>query len=331
MKQNDIWEKYKGRKIMSSNNYSIIYKAKDKSNNIDVIIKEIDLKKYSEHQSFNIKNLNQIKTENTVNIIDSYKIDDKYYIIMEKCENLESYVKRKPFSPEEIRKLLNQINGTLKLIKANKIIYYNLNLNNILVSEENTFKLSDFNLNKSEIFQNNCPTPTIESKPFQNNCLSIAPEILKNNNYNEKSDIWSLGVIIYYLLFKKYPYEGNSEFALLRDINSKKNLGLDQIKNNNLKDLINKMLKIKLEERLSWDEYFNHFFFFKEEMNNENEKNNEKDNRTNIFNSKKILIILIIILIIIISILITIILVFVLKKKNNNENEKENEYNKVVF
>ena len=254
MIQNDIWKKYKERKMMSSNNYSKIYKAIDKSNN-NVIIKEINLKKYSGHESFNIEILNQIKTENTVNIIDSYKIDDKYYIIMEKYEkNLESYAKIEPFSPEEIRKLLNQINGTLKLIKANKIIYYNLNLNNILVSEEKTFKLSDFY---------NCPTPTVESISFQNNCLFIAPEILKNNNCNEKSDIWSLGVIIYYLLFKKYPYEGNSEFALLRDIDSKKNLGLDKIKNNNLKDLINKMLKIKLEERLSWDEYFNHFFFLK--------------------------------------------------------------------
>ena len=126
---NDFLEKYKEITQMSSNNYSIIYKAKDESKNVDVIIKEIDLNKYSshKHESFNIEIVNQIKTENTVNIIDSYKIDDKYYIIMEKCENLESYAKRKPFSPEEIRKLLNQINGTLKLIKANNIIYDNLN------------------------------------------------------------------------------------------------------------------------------------------------------------------------------------------------------------
>ena len=279
--QNNIWKKYKEITQMSSNNYSTIYEAKDKSKNIDVIIKEIDLNKYSlyKHESFNIENLNKIRTENTVNIFDSYKIDDKYYIIMEKCENLESYAKRKPFSPEEIRKLLNQINGTLKLIKANNIIYYNLNLNNILVSEENTFKLSDFN---SKIVQNN--NLSIEPEISENNRLSIAPEILKSNNYNEKSDIWSLGVIIYYLLFKKYPYEANSEFALLKDIIvSEKNLVLDQIENNNLKDLINKMLKRKLEERLSWDEYFNHPFF-KEENNNENEKNNEKDYLKNILN-----------------------------------------------
>ena len=90
MMPNDFLEKYKEITQMSSNNYSIIYKAKDESRNIDVIIKEIDLNKYSshKHESFNIEILNKIKTENTVNIFDSYKIDDKYYIIMEKCENL---------------------------------------------------------------------------------------------------------------------------------------------------------------------------------------------------------------------------------------------------
>ena len=142
MSQNDIWRQYRLIRQMNSNHYSIIYKAKDKSKNIDIIIKEIDLKKYSlyKNESFNIEILNQIKTENTVNIFESYKIDDKYYIIMEKCENLESYDKRKPFSPEEIRKLLNQINGTLKLIKENNIIYDNLNLNNILFSVEKNLK-----------------------------------------------------------------------------------------------------------------------------------------------------------------------------------------------
>ena len=131
MSQNDIWKKYKGVTKMSSNNYSTIYKAKDKSKNIDIIIKEIDLKKYSlyKNESFDIEILKKIKTQNTVNIFDSYEINNKYYIIMEKCENLISYAKRKPFSTKEIRKLLNQINGTLKLIKANNIIYNNLNLN----------------------------------------------------------------------------------------------------------------------------------------------------------------------------------------------------------
>ena len=64
MSQNDIWKKYKEITQMNSNNYSIIYKAKDKSTNIDVIIKEIDLNKCSSqnYESFKKENLNKIKT-----------------------------------------------------------------------------------------------------------------------------------------------------------------------------------------------------------------------------------------------------------------------------
>ena len=54
MMPNNILEKYKEITQMSSNNYSTIYEAKDKSNNIDVIIKEIDLNKYSRKKELNI-------------------------------------------------------------------------------------------------------------------------------------------------------------------------------------------------------------------------------------------------------------------------------------
>ena len=46
------------------------------------------------------------------------------------------------------------------------------------------------------------------------NNLTIAPEIIKEGNINNKNDIWSLGVIIYYLLFKEYPYNGETELQL---------------------------------------------------------------------------------------------------------------------
>ena len=54
------------------------------------------------------------------------------------------------------------------------------------------------------------------------NNLTIASEIIDKGNINNKNDIWSLGIIIYYLLFKEYPYEGKSEIFLYEDINSGK-------------------------------------------------------------------------------------------------------------
>ena len=51
----------------------------------------------------------------------------------------------------------------------------------------------------------------------------MAPEILKNDKelINEKCDIWSLGILIYYMLFKEYPYNGNREYKILEEIKFK--------------------------------------------------------------------------------------------------------------
>ena len=91
------------------------------------------------------------------------------------------------------------------------------------------------------------------------NIFTISPEIIKNEEDLSKSDIWSLGIIIYYMLFKEYPYKGKGEIELLEDINSGKVLKLSD--NEKLNDLLYKMLKININERISWEEYFNHPFF----------------------------------------------------------------------
>ena len=87
----------------------------------------------------------------------------------------------------------------------------------------------------------------------------MALEILEGGNYSFKSDIWSIGIIIYFMLNKEYPYNGKTEVLLLKDINSNKKLKLSN--DDKLNDLLNKMLKININERISWDEYFNHPFF----------------------------------------------------------------------
>ena len=56
------------------------------------------------------------------------------------------------------------------------------------------------------------------------------------------------------MLFKEYPYKGRREYELLKDINSGKVLKLSD--NEILNDLLYKMLKININERISWEEYF---------------------------------------------------------------------------
>ena len=81
------------------------------------------------------------------------------------------------------------------------IIHIDLKLSNILISlnkiNKISFKLCDFGISKNM-------KDELSINLLENN-LTIAPEIIEKGNINNKNDIWSLGIIIYYLLFKEYP------------------------------------------------------------------------------------------------------------------------------
>ena len=53
--------------------------------------------------------------------------------------------------------------------------------------------------------------------------LLLLQKFLKGENVTNKSDIWSLGIILYLLCFKEYPYKGKTEFDLYKDILQIKN------------------------------------------------------------------------------------------------------------
>jgi serine/threonine protein kinase len=51
--------------------------------------------------------------------------------------------------------------------------------------------------------------------------IYMAPELLAGKYYNNKADIWSLGVLLYEMIFGKCPYEENSMLQLLKLIQNK--------------------------------------------------------------------------------------------------------------
>ena len=82
--------------------------------------------------------------------------------------------------------------------------------------------------------------------------------MLNKNLLFDNSDLWSLGIIIYYLNYKEFPFKGNNEFQLFKNIKDNIN-NIKKIKYNELNELLGMILKINPKERISLNDYFSFF------------------------------------------------------------------------
>ena len=82
--------------------------------------------------------------------------------------------------------------------------------------------------------------------------IIMAPEILSGEEYNNKCDLWSLGVNIYQLYTKKPPYTGAFDSIILKQIDKLGQSVLNVIKDEKLKDLLSKLLVKDPKHRISW-------------------------------------------------------------------------------
>jgi len=272
--------------------YGNVYKGKEKETNQLRAIKIMDLNKMRENL-LNFFELNEIEekiqsyingfineydnmnicSKNNIYSVKCYEYFinyDYFIIIMELCDkNLSKLLieRKKAFNVKEIFEILHQLNNAFKIMKENKIIHRDLKLENILIkyNEDKTFtiKLSDYGSSKKVASL---------SRNFSNSIVGtniyMAPEILNGQVHNYKCDLWSIGIIIYKLFFGKPPFSGVTEAALINNIINGGKKFLKSTNNKDLDELINKLLEIEIDKRLSWDEYFNHpFIKYKQNIN----------------------------------------------------------------
>jgi serine/threonine protein kinase len=281
-KQNKIWENYEECSTLGLGAFGKVYKAKDKKTNRYVAIKELDKARFRDSEKYlnEPKIMKELVSENIVGLIDTLDTEEQYYIIMELCLiNLDDFIKMRQsgLSDEEVKEVLIQLNKAFSLMHKKDIIHRDLKLSNILISLDKVnkpvFKLSDFGLSKALEHQ--------YTKDLQLSLVgtptTMAPEVLKGENMNRKSDIWSLGVLIYYMINREYPFNGITEYLIVKSI--EEGLKLKLTKNKNLNDLIQKMLCANYENRIGWDDYFAHPFFKEQKQENKETKVDVKEKK----------------------------------------------------
>ena len=304
MNQNKDYKDYELIENIRNAKYGYLYKAKNKKTNEQRAIKIIEKSKIrnsfinihlrepteEEMKSYIDGYLKEIeymklmegKNKDNNNIIKYYEYfenKDEFAIVMELCDDnlLNNIASRKePYKPEEIFKILNQLNNSFKIMTENKLIHRNLNLKNILIKNENEKYILKLKLNHYGCFLKNLSSSHKSAK--HGNLNFIPPEILKGEEYNEKSDLWSLGVIIYVLSFKSNPYKYNNKKGILNDIKNNGQKQLEKTNDSELNDLMSKLMIEDPSKRISWKEYFNHPFFIKKGKNDNKDNKDNKDN-----------------------------------------------------
>jgi serine/threonine protein kinase len=89
--------------------------------------------------------------------------------------------------------------------------------------------------------------------------LYMAPEILKGEKYDAKSDLWSLGTVFYEMVTAKPPFRAGNHIELLRKIEARDGPKWTNVQvSDSLKDLISKLLKKNPVERIAFEEFFLH-------------------------------------------------------------------------
>ena len=203
---------------------------------------------------------------NIVRLLDHLENENYIFIVMEYIEGgtLGQYFKKKNFnfSERQASSIMSQIASGVKYLHSYGIVHRDLKPDNIMITQQNDFgiiKIMDFGLSKI--------VSTQEKMIDGYGTLSyVAPEVLLRTPYNKEVDIWSMGVILYYMLCGHLPFKGNKEVIIAEKIVND-DLEFDdedwEIRSKKVKELIASCLKKEPEERITIDEFLNHPWFKK--------------------------------------------------------------------
>ena len=241
-----------------------IHKRTRKLVTIKIIKKNEESKKEEELVRYEIDILKFCHHKNIAHLIDYFETLNSIIIILNYIEGntLGDYLKENNFNFKEskVANIALQIANGLKYLHKFGIVHRDLKPDNIMITQKDSeikVKITDFGFSK---------IVSKEEKLIEGfgTLYYAAPEILQNLPYNKEIDVWSLGVILYYMFTGFYPFVGKEEAEIEEKIINEPVEFKDGewLKiSEKVQDLIRKCLEKEPEDRITIDNFINHSWF----------------------------------------------------------------------
>lgn len=153
------------------------------------------------------------------NICTVHQVEDtrggECYIVMAcyQGETLRQRIEREPLSIDEAIRITLQVCRGLAKAHENRIIHRDIKPNNIMITRDGVVKILDFGLAKLEgRSQLTGASRLLGTLPY------MSPESLQHRPVDHRTDIWSLGVVLYEMLTRSLPFRGDHEAAVIYSI-----------------------------------------------------------------------------------------------------------------
>ena len=255
-------EEYDVGKAIGKGKFSIVYKAAHKGVLGGVSKRQVALKKVSVFNAMDKKSrdkclkevrlLQNLRHPNIIEYLDSFVDNQELVIVFEWAEagDLKRQIrkaieKRARFDERVIWKYFAQVCSAIQYMQKKRIMHRDIKPANIFLMSNGTVKVGDLGLGRYLSEQ------TMEAFSKVGTPLYMSPEVLKGKGYDWKSDIWSLGCILYEMACLRSPFKekGLNLYGLFKKINEGKFEPVSEKYSETLRRMTVKMVAVDSDSR----------------------------------------------------------------------------------
>ncbi len=263
-KKSKINDEYKFGETLGEGSFGTVRRAVHKQTGQERAIKIFKKRQQDERKLLlEVNILSKLTHPNIMEIYEFYEDKANFYIVSELCKGGELFDKiteKGCFKEAEACPIMLQIVSAICYSHSNRIVHRDIKPENIMLEKTNNdnllIKLIDWG--GARYFSKNKKMSTIKGTPYY-----IAPEVLKEV-YDEKCDIWSIGVIFYVLLCGYPPFNGDTDIEIMQNVQRGQFFFPEEewdVISPEAKDLIRKMLTYDPAKRISAKDILLHPWF----------------------------------------------------------------------